>query len=128
MHPYFRSINGRVLRPGGAMRNLWLGLALLPYLAAAGVDAWMHERGRRVPRVEQWLHAGLAAGMASFLGAVFAGRPGLAFAALGAFLILLVWDELGFHGAIARNERRVHALSWVALSAFVAVWWMVDLR
>ena len=110
------------------MRNLWLGLALVPYLAAAGVDAWMHERGRRVPRLEQWLHAGLAIGTAAFLVAVFAGRTTVAFAALGAFLALLAWDELGFHGAIARNERRVHAVSWVALAGFVAAWWVVDLR
>jgi hypothetical protein len=110
------------------MRNLWLGLALVPYLAAAGVDAWMHERGRRVPRLEQWLHAGLAIAMAAFLVAVFAGRPAVAFTALAAFLALLAWDELGFHGAIARSERRVHAVSWVALAGFVAAWWMVDLR
>jgi len=110
------------------MRNVWLGLALLPYLAVAGVDAWMHERGRRVPRLEQWLHAGLAVGMTIFLAAVFAGRPPVALAALGAFLVLLVWDELGFHGAIARNERRIHAISWAALAFFVAVWWTVDLR
>ncbi len=110
------------------MRNLWLGLALVPYLAVAGVDAWMHERGRKVPRLEQWLHAGLAIAMTAFLVAVFAARPTLAFAALGAFLALLAWDELGFHGGIARNERRVHAVSWVALAGFVAVWWLVDLR
>ena len=110
------------------MRNLWLGLALVPYLALAGVDAWMHERGRKVPRLEQWLHAGLAIAMAAFLVAVFAARPTPAFAALGAFLALLLWDELGFHGAIARNERRVHAISWAALAVFVAVWWLVDLR
>ncbi len=108
------------------MRNLWLGLALVPYLAAAGVDAWMHERGRRVPRVEQWVHAGLAVGMAVFLAALFSGRPAMAIGALAAFLGLLAWDETAFHKAIARAERRVHSLSWVALAGFVAAWWMVD--
>ena len=110
------------------MRNVWLGLALVPYLAAAGVDAWMHERGRRVPRVEQWLHAGLAAGMAAFLAAVFAARPTVAFAALAAFLALLAWDEIGFHKAIAASERRVHVVSWFLLAGFVAAWWWIDLR
>src|SRR5689334_4360646 len=110
------------------MRNVWLGLALLPYLAAAGVDAWMHERGRRVPRIEQWLHAGLAAAMAVFLAAVFTGRPAVALAALAAFLGLLAWDEIGFHQGIARAERRVHVASWFLLAAFVAAWWWVDLR
>ena len=108
------------------MRNLWLGLALVPYLAAAGVDAWMHERGRRVPRVEQWVHAGLAVGMTVFLAAVFSGRPAVTVGALAAFLGLLAWDEIAFHKTIARAERRVHSLSWVALAGFVAAWWMVD--
>lgn len=109
------------------MRNLWLGLALLPYLAAAGVDAWMHERGRRVPRVEQFAHAGLAVTMAVFLTAVFMSRTFVAAAALAAFLALLAWDEMGFHRGIAAKERRVHAVSWAALAAFVAAWVLVDL-
>lgn len=110
------------------MRNIWLGIALVPYLAVAGVDFWMHERDRKVPRVEQWLHAGLALAMAAFLAAVFAGRSPLALAALGAFLALLAWDELWFHKAIAASERRVHAVSWAALAVFVAAWWIVDSR
>ncbi len=110
------------------MRNVWLGLALAPYLAVAGVDAWMHERGRRVPRIEQWLHAALAAGMTAFLAAVFVGHAEIAFAALAAFLAFLAWDELGFHRSIASSERRVHVISWVLLAAFVAAWWWIDLR
>lgn len=109
------------------MRNTWLGVALVPYLAAAGVDAWMHERGRRVPRVEQWIHAGLAAAMAVFLGAVFAAAGPIALAALAAFVALVAWDEMAFHGAINRTERRVHVVSWIALAAFVATWCVLDL-
>jgi hypothetical protein len=108
------------------MRNAWLGLALVPYLAAAGVDAWMHERGRRVPRVEQWIHAGLAATMAVFLGAVFAAAGPVALAPLAAFAALVVWDEKAFHGTIHRAERRVHVISWIAFAAFVAIWCVVD--
>ena len=110
------------------MRNLWLAIALVPYVALAGVDFWMHERGRRVPRVEQWVHAGLAAVMAAFLTAVFTGRSPLALAALAVFVALLAWDELSFHEAIAASERRVHAMSWAALAGFVAAWWLVDAR
>ena len=109
------------------MRNAWLGLALLPYLAAAGVDAWMHERGRRVPRVEQWIHAGLAATMAVFLGAAFAAAMPVALGALAAFIALVAWDESAFHRTIERAERRVHVFSWAALAAFVAAWLVVDL-
>jgi hypothetical protein len=108
------------------MRNIWLGIALVPYLAVAGVDFWMHERGRRVPRAEQWVHAGLALTMAAFLAAVFAGRAAFALAALAVFVALLAWDELAFHGAIAASERRVHVVSWAALAGFVAAWWIVD--
>ena len=110
------------------MRNLWLGLALLPYLAAAGADAWMHERGRQVPRVEQWLHAGLAATMALFLAAVFAGRIRVALGALAAFAVLLAGDELGYHAKIGIAERRLHSVSWLALAGFLATWWLVDLQ
>ena len=109
------------------MRNAWLGLALVPYLAVAGADAWMHERGRRVPPPEQWVHAGLAAAMAVFLGAVFAAVPLVAICALAAFVVLVIWDERAFHAAIAASERRVHAISWAALAGFVAAWWWVDL-
>ena len=123
------------------MRNAWLGLALLPYLAAAGGDAWMHERGRRVPRPEQWVHAGLAAAMAVFLGAVFAAVPlvaicalaafaaamPVALGALAAFIALVAWDETAFHRTIGPAERRVHMFSWAALAAFVAAWLLVDL-
>ena len=109
------------------MRNAWLGLALLPYLAAAGVDAWMHERGRRVPRVEQWIHAGLAATMAVFLGAVFAAAMPAALAALAAFIALIAWDETAFHRTINPAERRVHRFSWLALAVFVVAWLALDL-
>jgi hypothetical protein len=108
------------------MRNLWLGLALLPYLAAAGIDAWMHERGRLVPRLEQWLHGGLALSMSAFLLAVFTQRTAGALVALGIFAALLAWDELGFHRSIARSEKRVHIVSWIALAGFVAAWWALD--
>ncbi len=110
------------------MRNIWLGIALVPYVALASVDFWMHERGRRVPRVEQWVHAGLALALAAFLTAVFTGRSPVALAALAVFLVLLAWDELSFHKAIAASERRVHAMSWAALVGFLAAWWFVDAR
>src|SRR5438128_8063093 len=127
MHPYWRDFQRAPCAPGRAMRNAWLGLALLPYLAAAGVDAWMHERARRVPRVEQWVHAGLASAMGVFLVAAFAAVPVAAFSALAAFAVLLAWDEIAFHGSIGATERRIHAMSWVALAGFVGVWWVVDL-
>jgi hypothetical protein len=108
------------------MRNLWLGLALVPYLAAAGVDAWMHERGRKVPRVEQWIHAGLALSMTAFLVLVFRGHAAPALATLAAFVLLVAWDELAFHRGIPPSERRIHVASWAALAAFVVTWGILD--
>lgn len=108
------------------MRTLVLGIALAPYLLIAGVDAWMHEAGRKVPRVEQALHASLALAMILFLAAAFLQRTAIAVAALSAFLVLLVWDELGYHAAIAASERRIHRASWLALACFVGAWLLVD--
>jgi hypothetical protein len=104
------------------MRHVWLGAAVVPYLALAAVDAWMHERARRVPRVEQGLHAGLAITITVFLVAAFAGRTSMGWIALACFLCFLVADELGFHRGIDPRERRVHVASWAALVAFVLIW------
>src|SRR5438874_727363 len=98
------------------MRGTWLGLALVPYLAAAAADAWMHEHGRRVPRAEQAVHAALALAMLLFLVAVFRSLTALAFAALALFAVLVVLDEWRFHGAISRREKSLHVLAWIALA------------
>jgi hypothetical protein len=108
------------------MRNIWLGLALVPWLAAAGADAWIHERGRRVPRPEQWVHAGLAIALGAFFVGVFAMRPSLAWAALPAFIALLAIDEWRFHRGIRGVERALHAASWIALAGFVAAWQAIE--
>jgi hypothetical protein len=110
------------------MSGLWLGLSALPYLALAGADAWIHERGRRVPRLEQWVHGGLALTMTLFLAAVLLGRTYVAVGALAGFLGLLAWDELAFHRAIARPEKRLHVLSWLALAGFVGIWLLAGAR
>lgn len=110
------------------MRSVLLGLALLPYLATAGLDAWIHERGRQVRRLEQWVHGGLALTMALFLAGAFLEHASVALGALGGFIAFLAWDEFAFHRAIARHERQVHVASWVALAGFLALWWLVDFR
>lgn len=112
--------------PGPLMRTLWLAIALAPYVLIAGIDAWMHERGRKVPRPEQAIHAALALAMVVFLPAVFIGRPVIAFTSLAVFVALLVWDETGFHAGIAANERRIHIASWIALAGFVICWRLLD--
>jgi len=106
----------------GAARILALGLGLLPYLGTAGIDTWMHERARKVPVVEQLFHAGLAITFTAFVICVFLRREVSAIASLAAFAVCLVLDELGYHRGLARNERRVHVISWAALLLFIGVW------
>jgi hypothetical protein len=101
---------------------------VLPYLAAVAADAWLHDRGRHVPRLERWAHGGLAAAMTLFLASVFLRRTQIAVGALVGFFGLLAWDELAFHRNIGPRERRVHATAWVALAGFLAFWGLTELR
>lgn len=105
---------------------LLLGTALVPYLALVSVDAWMHERARRVPRVEQGLHYTAAAVLIAFLVAVFRDAGGVALALLAVFAAITAWDEIGFHGPLAVRERRVHFVSYAALALFVGAWRVLD--
>jgi len=104
------------------LRPFLLGVALLPYLILAGIDAWLHEKSRRVPRVEQALHAGEAVSLFVFVGSAFGARTLLAASALGVFLVLAGADEFGFHGHLAARERRIHFAAYAALLLFVLVW------
>lgn len=104
------------------MRAAWLVLALIPYAALAGFDAWLHEKARVVPPVEKLLHAGLALCLIAFLGGVFASAGALALIALAVLVPLALADEIGFHRELAPNERRVHFASYGALGVFVLVW------
>jgi hypothetical protein len=101
---------------------VWLGLAFLPYAILAGVDTWMHERSRRVPRFEQALHAAAAVGLLVFLGAVVSAKTMIALCALCAFVAVASFDEFGFHAHLAARERRVHFASYIALLTFVLAW------
>jgi hypothetical protein len=105
------------------LRSIWLSVALLPYLALAGFDAWLHEKSRRVPRLEQALHAGAAISLLAFIAAAFASAPIASAVALAVFLGCAGFDEFGFHAPLAARERRVHFASYAALGLFVLVWW-----
>lgn len=105
-----------------ATRMLLLGVALAPYVALIGVDAWMHERARRVPRLEQFLHYTAAILFVAFVVAVFRGAPGIAAILLVVFVLVTAWDELGYHRQLDVRERRVHFASHAALALFLAAW------
>lgn len=105
-----------------AMRMILLGSALTPYVALAGVDAWMHERERVVPRIEQLLHYTAAIAFVGFCIAAFRDSMRVALPLLAVFAAATAWDELAFHRHLDRRERRVHVASFVALALFLAVW------
>jgi hypothetical protein len=105
-----------------ATRMLLLGAALAPYITLVSVDAWMHERARRVPRLEQILHYAAALLFLGFVIAVFRESSPLALALLAAFALVAAWDELGFHRLLDARERRIHFVSYAALALFVGAW------
>jgi len=104
------------------VRTILLSLSFLPYLTLAGIDGWLHERSRRVPRIEQALHAGAAISLIAFAVGVFSARTALASIALGIFAVLAAADEFGFHGHLAARERRIHFAAYAALLVFVFAW------
>lgn len=105
-----------------ATRMILLGAALVPYVALAGVDAWMHERARRVPRIEQVLHYTAAVAFMGFGIAAFRDSTRIALPLLAVFAVVTAWDELGYHRHLDRRERRVHFATFAALALFVSVW------
>lgn len=86
----------------------------------------MHERSRRVPKLEQWIHAGLGVTIGLFFTMVFRGESQFALASLTGFAVLVAFDELQFHQGIATREKRIHQASWVALAVFVCAWQWID--
>ena len=104
------------------MRLLVLSVALAPYLGFIAIDAWMHEKARRVPTVEQWLHGGIALAIGSFFLMAFLGADTIAGILLVLSLPLMAADEIGFHGHLSRRERLVHLAEGLSLIIFVFVW------
>ena len=95
--------------------------SLVPYLALSAYDGWLHEKARRVPRIEQALHALLALSAIALIYGVFSGRAWLAWPGLAVFVPAALADELGWHGALERRERRLHHVAYASFAGFVAV-------
>lgn len=107
-------------------RMFWLSAALLPYLLVAGWDAYLHERVRKVPVAEKWVHALLALLLLAFVSAAFTARTVPALLLLAGFLVVAAWDAFGFHALLDRHERRVHALANSLLLGFILFWLWID--
>ena len=84
-----------------AVTRLYLLAALAPYLALVSIDAWMHEKARRVPRLEKLLHA--SAALAPSLGlAVHAGH-GLTYENVAHVAAIREIEELNIgHSVVSR--------------------------
>jgi hypothetical protein len=106
----------------GSARIIWLALGAVPYLGLVAVDAWMHERARKVPPLERIIHYTSAVALLAFLACAFSARHSLAAVSLAVFIPLTVIDELGFHRAIGRGERRLHMAAYAALTLFIGLW------
>jgi hypothetical protein len=107
------------------MRLLVLSIALTPYLGFIAIDAWMHEKARCVPRIEQCLHGGIALAVGTFFVLAFLGANIAAGVLLLLSLPLMAVDEIGFHGHLSKRDRLVHLAEGLSLILFVTVWlWM----
>jgi hypothetical protein len=102
--------------------NVILAAALTPYLGLALYDGYLHDRARRVPKLEQFAHGILGISMAIFLWAVFSRQTAVASIALAIFIFVYSIDEFVFHSGIAKHERAVHAASMLTLTLFVLTW------
>jgi hypothetical protein len=107
-----------------APRVLLLAAALAPYLALVLVDAWMHEKARTVPKVEQIFHGAAALLFGGFVASVFL-RSDWAIVLLLAYVFCAGVDEIGFHRQLSAPERRVHFVSYAALALFIVAWRLV---
>jgi hypothetical protein len=98
-----------------------LAASLVPYLALSAYDGWLHEKARRVPRVEQALHGVLFVSAVALIYGLFSGRAWLAWPGLAVFVPAALADELGWHGPLERRERRLHHVAYASFAGFVAV-------
>lgn len=107
-------------------RLIVLGLAFAPYAGLAALDGWWHEKARVVPKIEQALHAALALLLVAFVTLVVRAQVTAALLCFAAFVGVLLTDEFGFHGHIARRERVLHWCADACLAGFVLFWLVYD--
>ena len=104
-------------------REWLLALAFAPYAGLALWDGWMHDHDRKVPWREQCLHATIAVSVVMlFVAALREHRIGY-FCALAVLIPCALADEIGWHGPLAKRERRVHAAAYSLLAVFAIVGW-----
>jgi hypothetical protein len=99
-----------------------LGAALVPYLVLVSVDSWMHEKARRVPRLEQFFHAAAAVVVPRLRGRGIPRFPG-GVAAAHRLRGLRGQRRIRFSPSpTTAAERRVHFMSYAPLAIFIVAW------
>jgi hypothetical protein len=96
-------------------------LSMLPYLSLAMYDSWLHERARRVPMAEQLFHGMLFLSFLTLIAGLFLDHPRWVLPAVIVFGFAVLGDEIGFHGTLARRERRLHFAAYTCFAGFIAV-------
>jgi hypothetical protein len=104
------------------LAQIILVAVLTPYACLGLYDGYLHDRARKVPKLEQLAHAVLGICMALFLFGVFRQHAILAAIALTVFICVYAVDEFVFHQGIGAHERMVHAAAMSALALFVLTW------
>ena len=94
---------------------------MLPYLCLAIQDSWLHERARRVPIVEQMFHGTLFLSLLALITGLFLDHPRFVLPAVTVFGLAALGDEVGFHGTLARRERRLHFAAYSCYAGFIGV-------
>ena len=108
--------------------KLILLAALLPYLVLALYDGWLHQKARRVPVFEQILHGAIGVALGVLLFGLFTGHPSVVQPALTVFALGALWDELGYHGRLAVQERRLHHVAYACFAGFAVTAWSLGVR
>lgn len=105
--------------PNTTVILLWA--AFCPYLALALYDGWLHEKARRVPKLEQLSHALIAVSVVALWVGLIREQTLLARGALTVFAVTAFVDEWYYHGPLDRRERRLHFVAYGCFAGFIAV-------
>lgn len=98
-----------------------IAAALVPFLAYAARDQLLHLRIRKVPLLENVIHAVLAVLLTGVIGEAFTfDSRGVIFGAI-AFVATGALDEFVYHRGIPEQESDVHAKEHFALLGFIVV-------
>ncbi|WP_170113098.1 hypothetical protein [Ahniella affigens] len=98
---------------------LWA--AFCPYLALALYDGWLHEKARRVPKLEQLSHGLIFVSVIALWTGLYHQHTLLTRGALAVFTVTAFIDEWVYHGPLHGHERRLHFIAYTCFAGFVGV-------